>query len=127
MKTESEINEILAQQTGTSGYQRHMFGMLFTDGIAELAEAAGAYWLIDAIASYQSKSSKRMIQACGAFQLWELAVDLVKKTAVLTCRADSETPVLIRQKIQYTDFPLASIKLYVESGERRVLLLPSEH
>jgi hypothetical protein len=43
---------------------------------------------------------------------------------VLTCTdGDSEVPI-ITQQIEWTDFPLPSIRLYVERG---VLLLPSEH
>jgi hypothetical protein len=44
--------------------------------------------------------------------------------AVLTGREDRGDAPAITQRIPITDFPLESVKLYVEGG---VLLLPSEH
>ena len=107
----------LNQFTGSEFIYKHWSGRLqYTDGIRYLAGEAKAYWLIDAIASYQDGKLP------DDFQLWELIVQNDK--AVLTCRADSNLPALVTQNIEFTDFPLQSIKLYVESG---VLLLPSEH
>ena len=91
----------------------------YTDGVKFVAEKYGAYWLIDAIASYQPVKGTDMTD----FQLWELKVDSMRSMATLTCRADSDQRASISQKIEYTDFP-ESITLYVEGG---VLLLPNEH
>ena len=43
----------LAQFIGTSQYYRHNLGLLYTDGVKYVADRGGAYWLIDAIASWQ--------------------------------------------------------------------------
>ena len=43
----------LAQFTGTEAYYRYVGGTLLTDGTKYLANEAGAYWLMDLIASYQ--------------------------------------------------------------------------
>jgi hypothetical protein len=91
----------------------------FTDGIKYLAEKAGAYWLIDAIASWQPELN----ESDREFQLWELTVNS-DNGALLECRRDSGQPAIVTQKIDYTDFPLPSIKLFVQNG---VLLLPSEY
>jgi hypothetical protein len=109
----------LALFTGTTRYYRHWLGIHYTDGIHYLAERAGAYWLIDAIASWQP--TVRAVEE--EFQLWELTVD-ENNRASLTARSDTGTPAIIEQKIDYTDFPLKSLTLYLENG---VLLLPSEH
>ena len=109
----------LALCTGTTCHYRNFLGMLYTEGIHYLAERAGAYWLIDAIASWQPKV--RPIEK--EFQLWELIVHN-DQTADLTARRDSGEPAIAHQKIEYTDFPLKSITLYVQDG---VLLLPSEY
>jgi hypothetical protein len=111
----------LQQFMGGGDQFRHITGLLYTEGVQHLAEEAGAYWLIDAIASYQGE---RVLRAprLREFQLWELEVKDQK--GVLTCREDSDLEPVIRQEIEYTDFPLPEIKLYVEGG---VLLLPSEH
>ena len=109
----------LAQFTGTENYYKHLFGLQYTDGIKFMAEKAGAYWLIDAIASYQRKvmNNPRLRE----FQLWQLVI--VDNMAILTCRADSGLPAVISQMIEYTDFPF-DIDLYVCNN---VLLLPSEY
>ena len=104
--------------TGTEHYYKHSFGNLtYTDGIKYMAEAADAYWLIEAIASYQYDWN-----ICE-FQIWNLKV-FPDDSAQLVMQEDDDEPRLVVQFIHYTDFPLKEIKLYVENG---VLLLPSEH
>ncbi len=123
--TPNEFEAALAQFIGTEQYYRHWTGhILYTDGVKFLADEAGAYWLIDAIASYQHRiGSSSHYAGLQGFQLWTLTRNKGDR-AVLTCQADSNQPVLVTQEIEYTDFPLPAIKLYVEGN---VLLLPSEH
>jgi hypothetical protein len=123
--TDTQALNNLGQFTGTEQYDRHL-NLLCTDGVMFLAANADCFWLLDAIASYQPQlnGNKRLAE----FQLWDLAVTVTGSggfsPAVLTCRdGDSDDPV-ITQKIEATDFPLVSIRLYVEGG---VLLLPTEH
>jgi hypothetical protein len=114
------IESELAQFTGTTQYFRHWLGgLIYTDGVQHLAERAGAYWLIDAIASWQPQASR----AKEEFQHWELNVH-DDRSADLTARRDSGEPTIVHQKIEYTDFPLKTITLYLEGN---VLLLPTEH
>lgn len=104
---------------GTQNYYKHWTGLLlYTDGVRFLAQEAGAYWLIDAIASYQVKKKVRAIP----FQLWELEVK--NNEGVLTMKEDCDKPNVVKQEISYTDFPLDKIKLYLIDG---ILLLPSEY
>ena len=117
-----ELEAALAQCWCTDNYYVHPFGrMRYTDGVKIMAEVGGAYWLIDSIASYQGDKRLRG-RRMQEFQLWELSVK--NGAAVLTCRADSDEEPVITQEIEYTDFPLDYIRLFVEGG---VLLLPSEH
>src|SRR5688572_20607105 len=44
--------------------------LLYTEGIQYLAENAAAYWLIDAVASYQGERVIRRSERLQAFQLW---------------------------------------------------------
>lgn len=111
----------LSQFTGTEQYYRHYLGLNYTDGIRYLAEEAGAFWLIDAIASYQTKGFLKDPDLLH-FQLWELQVK--DNTATLTCKKDSNKESVVSQFIEFTDFPLESIKLYVVD---KVLMLPSEY
>jgi hypothetical protein len=49
------------------------------------------------------------------------------KSGIVTWREDSDIPPAT-QEIEYTDFPLNGIDLWVENdGEHRVILLPSEN
>jgi len=122
--TINKLNQKLAGFTGTINWYRHWTNLLsYTDGVNAMAEAAGAFWLIDAIASWQIKPK---VARCD-FQSWTLSVK-DDRTAVLEMREDSDQPVIVTQKIVYTDFPSGRFFLWVEgSGRERVLLLPSEH
>jgi hypothetical protein len=81
----------------------------------------GAYWLLDAIGSYQHVCNKDPM--LSEFQVWKLELN-GKGGATLPCWRDTgpdERPV-ITQHFVNTDFP-QDIKLYLEGG---VLMLPSE-
>lgn len=132
MLTGEELISQLRHFNGTNSYYKHLLGFQYTDGIKFLAEQAEAYWLLDAIGSYQYKL--RQDPMLRDFQIWLLVVgdghNFIKpkagNKAVLTCWED--TPRLgvkpaVSQQIEYTDFPLPEIKLYFES---KVLILPSE-
>lgn len=112
----------LSHYTGDGDQYRHWTGRIrFTEGVRHLAERAGAYWLIDLVASHQSR---KVVQACGGFQVWTLEVDLQKRSAVATCRRDAGEPAIVRQRIPFTDFPMAVVKLWLDGP---VLMLPTEY
>ncbi|REJ86526.1 MAG: hypothetical protein DWQ35_23130 [Planctomycetota bacterium] len=119
-RTLSEMD--LAMFTGSDEVYRHaLSGLLYTQGIQYMAEHGGAYWLIDAIASYQRDRRITGNRELMEFQLWELAVR--GSEAVLTCKADSDRDPTITQEIPLTDFPLSQITIYVENN---TICLPSE-
>lgn len=113
----TQIEEELAGFTGTENYYRHWTGFLYTDGVYHLAEKAQCYWLLDTIGIYQHELEDK------PFQVWKLEKSK-DSSAVLTIQEDEGAPVLLKQKIPYTDFPLERIVLWFENG---VLYLPSEH
>lgn len=111
-----------------------------TDGVRYVAENGGghgAFWLITAIMSYQymlvgtKQLLKRNDDRLREMQNWKLKV--TDKSAILTCVADTDEPPAIEQKIEYTDFDLPEITIWVEYGSldgetpAYILLLPSEH
>ncbi len=113
-----ELNQGLAHFYGTENYYRHaLSGLRYTDGIQYLAEKAGAHWLLDAIFSYRRKEP---------FQVWKLEVTEGKsrRTALLTMREDTNRPIKVKQKIEFTDFPLDEIEVWLIDG---VLILKSEY
>jgi hypothetical protein len=161
-----EFNSNLGFFTGTEKWTRYPclcpHIVLLTDGALFVAEHGGeddnsAYWLIDAIASYQGENALKH----HAFQVWKLSVlppdpevppmsvAAVKRSkqpatkdhnphrhATLTCTNGNEKE-LARQEIDLTDFlPIGEITIYASvekhpdvSNNRQVmiLLLPSEY
>jgi hypothetical protein len=117
MEKKIKLEEALILSTGSEQYYRHPSGAVYTDGIKSVAEIAGAYWLIDAIFSYARRE---------VFQVWFL--DVTGSTAVLTMKEDTDQPELVRQEIEFTDFPEGNWKFYavVEEG-RAVLMVPKEY
>ena len=125
----------LAQFTGTECYHRWspLFPrMVLTDGakfVADNGGKHGAYWLADAIASHQPRALKN--ERLREIQFWKLTVKEKngRKSAILTCRVDSGEEPAITQRIDYTDFDLPEIDLWVGPVDenRFVLLLPSEY
>jgi hypothetical protein len=105
--------------------------VIYTPGVRHLAERAGAYWLIDAIASWLPSSQFRAAiqrnSRIGDIHFWKLAVR-DDRSAVLTAAADSGEEPFIQQTIEFTDFPLTKIDIYCAfDGEYWTLMLPSEH
>lgn len=133
--------EELWQFSGTTQYWREspLHPFLCTDGVHFLAERGGAFWLLDAIASWQPNKQVRDDGALQAFQVWTLKVSR-DSSAELLCERDWGD-VVIRQKIEFTDFPLSEIKLYLCDMQRHrsssllgrqvsnfgVLMIPSEY
>jgi hypothetical protein len=110
----------LAQFTGSLNRYRHWLGLYYTDGVKYLADHANAYWLLDAIASHQPQALRDLM--LREIQFWSLSVH-EGGSATLRCCRDTDD-VAIEQAIEWTDFPLPQIMLYVEQG---TILLPSEH
>jgi|GEM_PF-1169763 len=129
-----ETENALANFINGDGHHHLANGLRHTDGIQCLGDMAGAFWLIDLIASYQPQLKK---EGHEYFQLWYVT----RSTSGLqypepcanvngcTVTAWEDTPnierqPLVTQEIPATDFPLDSIKLYCIDG---VLMLPSEN
>lgn len=122
----------LSQFTGDDVRYRHTLDrhLIYTPGIRYLAEHGGAYWLIDAIASYfgspimqkAMNQDPRLIE----MQFWTLKRDGTRAT--LSATADSDAKPFITQDIPFTDFPLEKIDIWAAyDGTFWTLYLPSEH
>jgi hypothetical protein len=121
----------LEQFTGTENYWQ--FNVLFpkcllTDGTHYLAQEAGAYWLMESIASLQPHLLRDPDTRLHDLQFWHLKVN-EDRSAVLTCEADSGEPPAVVEQIPYTDFPLPEITLYVGRDHlgNSIIYLASEH
>ena len=115
--TETELRHF----TGSENWYRHGINrnVLFTDGAKYVADAGGAYWLLDEIAIIQPHNSR---VAAEEFQVWKLVVQ-PDRTATLSCE-DGNGNVVFTKPIEYTDFPLPEITLWFTNN---VIYLPSEH
>lgn len=106
---------------GTNQYWKHLFGLVYTDGVKAHADIAEAYWLIDAVASYQMDLAKIQNEH-GGFVLWKLEVK--GGSAVLTASRDSGEEPFIKQDIEFTDHPEGEWDFWQEG---KVLIIPEEH
>lgn len=123
----------LQQFTGDLDRYRHLLNrkLIYTPGVQYLAQQAGAYWLIHAIASHIRSDAfddaTRQDPRIDDLHFWKLDVG-PDRGAVLTARADSGEPPFITQAIEFTDFPLETIDLWCGfDGRHYTLYLPSEH
>jgi hypothetical protein len=107
-------------------YSNKNYPFLYTDGVKYLAEN-GAYWILDAIASWQSELIIKSNQDLSRIQFWKLKVS-PDSSAILICERDLDE-IVITQKILLTDFPLPEITLYLCDMRigQGVLILPSEY
>ena len=124
MKTKDEILANLPNFYGTENYfaLSPLFrSFVLTDGARYLADAAGAWWLMDAVASHLGSYKNE------GFVVAKLLRAKASNGWILRLE-DGNNEVRADQSIGYSDFPLDEITLYVEyDGTNHVILLPSEH
>jgi hypothetical protein len=113
--------DIMHQFNGSEHWYRHGLvpSITFTDGAKYVADAAGAYWLLDEIALAQRFDRKI---AAEEFQVWKLTVN-ADDSAVLVCE-DGNYNVVLTKEIPFTGFPKEGITLWFTNN---VIYLPSEH
>lgn len=112
--------QTLSQFTGTGCYYRLSRLCVITDGVKYLADAAGAYWLLDAADSY--------LVELGT-EDWFVLVRLVTTdgSAVLTLE-DGNGQLRAQQQIPHTDFPIQQQLIYAAwDSQQWVMMLPSEY
>ncbi len=115
----TNANDYFGNSNGSENLYRHpLTKMVFTDGVKDMADTCGAYWLIDLVFSYQIQKQVRL----ETFQVWALKR---VKNAVFTIQAtDGNDNHVVSQQIPYSDFKYDTATLWLVDG---VLLLPSEY
>lgn len=119
----SELNQFI----GTMAYHTVFGKVVATDGVQYLADKAKAHWLLTDIAAWYLIEGKKY-----PFLLAELVVTPGNcPKGHLTIREDTGLAPVYEQHYEYTDFPLPSIKLYIQQGYAGevvyVIMLPSEY
>ena len=110
----------LAQFTGTGAYYRISRRHMLTDGTKYLAERAGCFWMMDAIARHLSE--------IGTADWFVLVRVMVSDGAALMIYENGNGQEHARQEIPYTDLLLDSVTLYAcWDSENWVIMLPNEY
>ena len=138
-----KLDREVAHFTGAEKWYRHAgfwrYPILLTEGVLHVAEHGGrnsgtAFWLVDAIASYQGEK----VLVRHPFQVWKLTVTEAEggpRCAKLVCTNGNSAKPIVEQVIEYTDFLLDEITLYASveavdatsQKKQAILLLPSEY
>jgi len=128
LKLAAEWHERASYHGGTQKLTRHN-PMLFpkvviTEGVEDLANRLGCYWLLDLIATWQTYDGKLRGED---FQVWRLGLNEQDNGAVALCE-DGNGRELHRTEMEYTDFPFHGLKLHCVKDERggHTIMLPSE-
>lgn len=100
----------------------------YTEGVRHIAQTAGAYWLIDAVASHQHDPKAKREE----FQHWILEVR-PDRTATLSMNDgnDPKKPLIVQQ-LEFCDYPEDRCELYLIQqpggpGTVPLLLQPCEY
>lgn len=110
--------------SGTEHYYRITPETIITDGAKFVADKAGAYWLMTAIASYLPDITNK-----ETFIVANLTVTRTSTACTALLKLDDGNDnVLAEQFIEYTDFELDEFKLYAcYNGDVWVIMLPKEY
>lgn len=100
---------------------------MYTAGVKWMCDRAGAYWLVDLIASHQHDPLARAEE----FQVWHLKVSQDRSAMAWMTDGNDETPI-IAQKIEWTDYAdhgESECELYLvrSPGQPAVLMQPCEY
>lgn len=111
--TPQDMHNLMTQFCGGSDQRfRHWAngGFIYTLGLQQVAEMAGAYWLLDIIATECAPILHRMWQAGNEHMLVFMMRVHENRTAEMQLDRDGEwqsadTPILWQREIEFTDFP----------------------
>jgi hypothetical protein len=106
--TPQELQAVMDQYLGGSdGRYRHPFNkrFIYTEGVKAMAESAGAYWLLDIVATEAAPLVMRDWEArSNPTGMLTIAV-ASNNTAVLSLSSADDEPAAWTRTIEYTDFP----------------------
>ena len=123
-----DLKNALAEYSGSQQFFRFSAfarNFVVTEGVKFLADEAQCYWLLDVIVSHLPA----VIAADEEFAVVTLERDAEGSGAVFQIADDDPANVVYaRQEIEFTTFPMPSIKLYLQTDtEHWTLMLTSEY
>lgn len=126
-KTIGQLKSELSQFSGTFHYYKLTLipNVLFTDGMAFLANEASCFWLMDLIAINLTmvikKDHPQEDFSCIKFEKTE-------GDSCVVIFEDGNDNELFRQDVEYTDLEFEELKFFGQfDGEKWVVMLPSEY
>lgn len=105
--------------------------MIATPALFHWAEDHGAHWLIDAVASHLFAGKNAKAAQADPITFWKLVVE-ADQTCVLTGTdggvGDAPEIVYAIQRIEYTDLPSGSYRIFVaRDGRKWLAMLPEDY
>lgn len=115
----SNANNFFGSGNGSENfYQNRLSPIIYTDGVKDMAESCGAYWLIDLVISHQLTKTVRF----EPFQVWMLK--RVRNDAFEIQATDGNGKEIATQQIPFSDFRYDLATLWLVNG---CLMLPKEY
>ena len=115
----TNANEHFGSGNGSENFYQNRFSpIIYTDGVKDMVESCGAYWLIDLVISYQHTKAVRL----QPFQVWN--VKRQKDDAFCIVATDGNEKEIARQEIPFSDFEYDVATLWLVNG---CLMLPNEY
>jgi len=112
-------NDKFGSSNGSENFFVHKPSLfLYTDGVKDMAESCGAYWLIDLVIGYQCTKDINLER----FQVWDLK--RVKDNAFAIIATDGNDNKIASQEIPFSDFIYDTAILWLVDG---CLMLPKEY
>lgn len=124
MSTKEKADELrrdLAHYYGGDTVYRHIFGLvIYTSGVKHFADAAGAYWFLDILAT-----ERAILKEADEFAVVTLTVADSRASIVVTDggKDGNDPKTVFSRDISYTDCPPGEWKFFFE---QRVIMLPQE-
>jgi hypothetical protein len=91
---------------------------MYTEGVKDMADDCGAFWLIDLVISHQLTKSVKF----EPFQVWQLKRE--KDDAFCIVASDGNGKQIAQQQIPFSDFRYDMATLWLVNG---CLMLPKEY
>lgn len=121
-------------RNGANAFFRHGLArkLVYTDGVQEVAEVAGAYWLLDVIGTEFTPALLGQFETGYGLATITFTVR-DDDTAVIEMRGDEAEPPIYERTIPFTDFPFGVWTFYLgvdgseTEGFHTTLILPSEY
>lgn len=100
------------------------YPLSYTEGVKYVADKASAYWLIDSVLAYAVAIYVNKSVDASRKRLIDCKLEVKDNDSAVLTVSDGDYQPFSVEKIEYTDFPAKSVRIWVCNG---VAMLPSEY